>query len=335
MAFGFDPSIILSGKFADPLDTARSMSDLIRQKQVIGAHDRAEQKGRTLADLLRGQSGQFTDPLAQKLAEFGMPEQAMEWEAKVQARRQTQQVRPGGAMLLPGEGGYYSFDPRNPTAAAQPIRGPDGQQVKRPKAAPRPVDPLKRKRDELQVQKMERDLSPEVLGAAAAKTEDAFRQEVAKDARLAKYGKSAAELANLRALAKVDSGAGDLAIVFAFMKALDPDSAVREAEYDNAAATGAPTQRMMALVSKWWTGEKLTPKQRAEFIRAAEQSQVGHKAAADKTLGTLRYVAKKRGFDFRAVGLEDTVRVTNGKETREIDASDLEDAQRDGYRVVR
>lgn len=308
MAFGFDSNIILSGKYADPERSARTLSDLITAGQTRQLKAAEVQRAQTLADIIRGQAAQFSDPLAQKLAEHGMPEQAMEWEQKVK----TQQARPAGMMVIPGaDGRYYRISTRDPEAPAQPINTAEGTPLAKPKPAPRPakapMTPLEEEALRLKNERTRAMLEDRGTKAASAaqKGEKELRQEIAKDARLVKYRKSAAELGNLRALANVDSGAGDMAIVFAFMKALDPESAVREGEYANAAATGAPTERMKALVSKYWSGEKLTPEQRALFIEAAEKAQEGHKAAADEALGTYKHVAKKYGHDFKALGLKD------------------------------
>lgn len=148
--------------------------------------------------------------------------------------------------------------------------------------------------------------------ARAAKREDAFgddtrdlRKEISSRKEIAKYRQASAELSSLKELAKETSGASDMALVFAFMKAMDPDSVVRESEYAAAAATGTPDERMMGLVSKYWTGGPLSKGQRQSFIRAAEAAQSGHKAAFERAAKTYRHVAKKRGYDLEELGLED------------------------------
>lgn len=149
--------------------------------------------------------------------------------------------------------------------------------------------------------------------AAEAKKEVALgddtrdlRKEISGRKEIAKYRMAAAELASLKELAKDGSGASDMAIVFSFMRSLDPESAVREAEYANAAATGTPTERMMGLVSKYWTGGPLSGGQKQAFVRAAESAQSGHKAAYESAVKTYKHVAKKRGYDQAELGIEDS-----------------------------
>lgn len=132
-----------------------------------------------------------------------------------------------------------------------------------------------------------------------------LRKEINANKQIAKYRNAEAELTSLRELAKDSSGANDMAIVFAFMKAMDPESVVREAEYAAAAATGTPDERMRGLVSKYWTGGPLSAGQRQAFIRAAEAAQSGHKIAYGKASGVYRKVAKRKGFDLGELGLED------------------------------
>jgi hypothetical protein len=67
--------------------------------------------------------------------------------------------------------------------------------------------------------------------------------------------------------AKDPSAAGDLSIIFAYMKLLDPTSSVREGEQATAAnAAGIPAQ-----VRNYWnrvnTGERLAPAQREDFLK--------------------------------------------------------------------
>lgn len=78
--------------------------------------------------------------------------------------------------------------------------------------------------------------------------------------------------------------AGDLALIFNYMKILDPGSVVRESEFQNAAATGSLDTRIQGYVNQVMTGKRLTGEQRADFIRQAKElynsalmSHRGHK----------------------------------------------------------
>ena len=63
------------------------------------------------------------------------------------------------------------------------------------------------------------------------------------------------------------SAAGDLALIFSYMKILDPNSVVRETEFANAQnAAGVPDQ-IRNLWNRLMTGERLNPGQRQDFLR--------------------------------------------------------------------
>ena len=65
------------------------------------------------------------------------------------------------------------------------------------------------------------------------------------------------------------SAAGDLALIFNYMKILDPGSVVRESEFATAAASGSFGERIQAAVQKIVRGERLSPEMRADFVGRA------------------------------------------------------------------
>ena len=65
------------------------------------------------------------------------------------------------------------------------------------------------------------------------------------------------------------SPAGDLSLIFNYMKMLDPGSVVRESEFATAAATGSYGQRIQASVQRVLSGERLASKMRADFVGKA------------------------------------------------------------------
>lgn len=65
------------------------------------------------------------------------------------------------------------------------------------------------------------------------------------------------------------SAAGDMSMIFGYMKMLDPGSTVREGEFANAQnAAGVPT-RVLNVYNKVKTGERLSPEQRDDFLNQA------------------------------------------------------------------
>ena len=66
------------------------------------------------------------------------------------------------------------------------------------------------------------------------------------------------------------SAAGDLSLIFNFMKMLDPASVVRESEFAQAAATGSLGQRFVAVGARLFEGKRLSDDIRADFANQAE-----------------------------------------------------------------
>lgn len=75
----------------------------------------------------------------------------------------------------------------------------------------------------------------------------------------------------MREAAASPSAAGDVAMIFSFMKMLDPSSVVREGEYANAQnAAGVPT-RIVAAYNRAIDGTRLTDEQRSDFLNQGKK----------------------------------------------------------------
>ena len=114
--------------------------------------------------------------------------------------------------------------------------------------------------------------------------------------------------------AKNPSAAGDLALIFNYMKMLDPGSTVREGEFANAQNAGGIPDRVQSYYNSLLNGERLSPDQRADFLNKASgqyKSQMNVQRRVDDQYSTL---AGKAGvsredvivdFEGRARSLED------------------------------
>lgn len=67
------------------------------------------------------------------------------------------------------------------------------------------------------------------------------------------------------------SAAGDLALIFNYMKVLDPTSVVRESEFAQAASTGAYGERIKAAVNRVINGERLSADIRNDFVSRSQK----------------------------------------------------------------
>ena len=115
-------------------------------------------------------------------------------------------------------------------------------------------------------------LKPTELFSQTNAVSNAFRQQAAPfvDVRdsYRKIEQAAAE----------PSPAGDMALVYSYMKMMDPGSVVREQEFQSAAQAGSFGTQVQAAVNRIATGQLMTPEQRADFIKQARgimQQQLG------------------------------------------------------------
>lgn len=93
------------------------------------------------------------------------------------------------------------------------------------------------------------------------------------------------------------SPAGDLSLIFAYMKMLDPGSVVREGEFATAANTGAVPERVRAQYNKVLTGERLTTTQRADFLKQAGNRAKGVQRSLSGVMREYQRRASKYGID--------------------------------------
>lgn len=93
-----------------------------------------------------------------------------------------------------------------------------------------------------------------------------------KDTKLIRN--TAADLGELAKFTDKDgniSGPSSIAMVFKFMKALDPTSVVRESEFKVAENSSGIPENLSNMYNKLWNGGKLGPKQVEEFISTAKR----------------------------------------------------------------
>lgn len=67
------------------------------------------------------------------------------------------------------------------------------------------------------------------------------------------------------------SAAGDMALIFNYMKMLDPGSTVREGEFATAQNSGSIDRRIVALYNNIRSGQRFTPEQRQDFADRAQK----------------------------------------------------------------
>lgn len=97
---------------------------------------------------------------------------------------------------------------------------------------------------------------------------EGFRNEIAKENT--EFQKIANSWDRIAASAQEPSAAGDLALIFNFMKMLDPGSTVREGEFATAANSAGIATRIRGAYNRVVSGERLPEVQRADFFQQAQ-----------------------------------------------------------------
>lgn len=117
---------------------------------------------------------------------------------------------------------------------------------------------------------------PELGESAPVVDKDAFGYE--RDLRKDYYGTDVVKTYNkvrdayerVRTSATAADGPGDVALIFNYMKMLDPGSVVREGEFATAENSGGVGAQVANIYNKLLSGERLPPQLREKFVKLAD-----------------------------------------------------------------
>lgn len=94
------------------------------------------------------------------------------------------------------------------------------------------------------------------------------------------------------------TAAGDLSMIFAYMKMLDPNSVVREQEFANAQNAAGIPDRIRTIWNKALAGERLSERQRADFLGQATKLYSNQRSRHEATIKK-RYTEMAKRFNVR------------------------------------
>ena len=104
------------------------------------------------------------------------------------------------------------------------------------------------------------------------------------------FSEQAQAFGRIVASARDPSPAGDLSLIFNFMKVLDPGSVVRESEFATAQNAAAVPDQVRNMYNRVISGERLNPEQRQNFVAQAAQlyreAERGQAALQEQYAGT-------------------------------------------------
>lgn len=132
-----------------------------------------------------------------------------------------------------------------------------------------------------------------------ADVEEGLRKEIATTNK--DYAVIRDYAAKIGEIAKAPSAASDMAMIFSFMKILDPGSVVRETEYANAENARGVPEHVTNIWNRLRDGVRLTERQRQDFLNQAlaiartQENQYVH------SMVRYRDIARRMGLDERNV----------------------------------
>lgn len=120
-----------------------------------------------------------------------------------------------------------------------------------------------------------------------------LRGEIAKAST--DFNKQEGAWTRVKASAENPTPAGDLALIFNFMKVLDPGSTVREGEFAQVGAAGNLPTQVQRMYQSWATGQKLTDEQRGDVVDRAKKLFTAAEKSNKKDIAKFVSVGKQFG----------------------------------------
>jgi len=106
---------------------------------------------------------------------------------------------------------------------------------------------------------------------------------------------------NVEQAAKDPSAAGDLNLIFSYMKLLDPGSVVREGEFANAQNSAGVPDRVRNYYNRSLSGERLNVNQRKDFVEQARKIYAGRAANMSDRYKYYEDLAQRQGLDIKNI----------------------------------
>jgi hypothetical protein len=126
---------------------------------------------------------------------------------------------------------------------------------------------------------------------------DALRNQFNQDPSYKNAVTIAEQYGNVESASRIDTAAGDLKLIFSYMKMLDPGSTVREGEFANAQnAAGIPDQ-IRNLYNRANKGTRLNPRQRQDFLAQAKSTMDSQRKLLEGVKSRYGGVAQRRGIN--------------------------------------
>jgi hypothetical protein len=141
------------------------------------------------------------------------------------------------------------------------------------------------------LQKLQAGADPKVFQEAGE-----LRREFSGIPAVRQFAEQASAMGRIEASASDPSPAGDLSLIFNYMKVLDPGSTVREGEFANAQNAGDISDRVYGIYNRVIEGERLTDNQRKDFLERGTKLYRNAEKGFDNLWGQYAPIAERRGL---------------------------------------
>jgi hypothetical protein len=147
------------------------------------------------------------------------------------------------------------------------------------------------------------------------KQEDDLLKLYKNDKSVQNFAESSVQLKKMLSALEQNTGAGDVAAIFAFMKTLDPNSVVRESEFEVAEGTGGAKLLSFEKAHQFWqklkTGERLTDREKENFRNAAIGFYQADQSSIDNIRSSFENIITDRGLNKANVFVDNDIRPFN------------------------
>ena len=181
-------------------------------------------------------------------------------------------------------------------------------------------------------------LKQDVLARGQKQGEENFKRETTLRKE---FDKSSGEFVKVRdahtRLLKASedpSAAGDLALIFNYMKVLDPGSTVREGEFATAQNAAGMDQRIRSMYNQVVDGTRLTVPQRTDFVDRSGRLFQGQADNQQQNVDRFRGIAKRSGanpdnvvFEFTLPSGDTVVKATESITEDDMRGMSIEDLE--------
>lgn len=226
---------------------------------------------------------------------FGPTLQSFDQESRMKEAEIAQKSREGEPKLYETTQGYQPADKAKglmkPTESTAPADLKEFEMRTYGKEVPEKRGTVEYKDAQLAYMKQKRDAT-----TAPNKTEPKIlRQEFINQSKT--FVEVRDSYNRIKESVKKPSAAGDLSLIFNYMKMLDPGSVVRESEFATAAAAGSYGERIKAAVDQAMSGKKLSDEMRNDFAGRADMLYEQQQGSHDKLKKEYDRLSKELGVE--------------------------------------